>query len=180
MARPSTVTTARPLRGAENDGQEGGWSQVNDGWHGDPPPASWVDYDLNFGNSTWQLASEFGLNGELELEADCGDASNFARRMIMAEGRRLMRHTDSHGHGLGWRRPSCTLLVTLISSALDRRCSARTASSMLSTCWLNSPSAAAAPSASSLHTIAFRFFSVDHLSAIDPSPSPPLPPSHSL
>jgi hypothetical protein len=98
-ARPSTVTTARSLRGAENDGEDGGWSQVNDSWHGDPPSASWVDHDLNFENSTWQSASEFGLNGELGLEAECGDASNFARRMIMAGGRRVVHHTDSHGHG---------------------------------------------------------------------------------
>ena len=53
---------------AENDGEDGGWSQVNDSWHGDPPPAGWVDHDLNFENSTWQSASEFGLNGELGLE----------------------------------------------------------------------------------------------------------------
>mgnify|MGYP006110125407 CR=1 FL=1 len=98
-ARPSTVATARSLRGAENDGQDGGWSQVNDSWHGDPPPAGWVDDDLNFENSTWQSASEFGLNGELGLEADCG-ASNFAHRMIMDGGRCVVRHTDSHGHGL--------------------------------------------------------------------------------
>ena len=98
-ARPSTVATARSLRGAENDGQDGGWSQVNDGWHGDPPPAGWEDNDVNFENSAWRSASEFGLNGELGLEADCGDVSNFARRVIMAGGRRLMCH-HRHGHGL--------------------------------------------------------------------------------
>ena len=29
--------------------------------------------DRNFENIAWQSASEFGLNGELGLEADCGE-----------------------------------------------------------------------------------------------------------
>ena len=53
----------RCLPGGENDGQDGGWSQVNDGWHGDPPPAGWADHDVNFDDSAWAPASEFGLNG---------------------------------------------------------------------------------------------------------------------
>ena len=53
----------RCLPGGENDGQDGGWSQVNNGWHGDPPPAGWADHDVNFDDSAWAPASEFGLNG---------------------------------------------------------------------------------------------------------------------
>ena len=62
---------------AENDGQDGGWSQVNDGWHGDPPPAGWEDHDVNFENSIWQSASELGLSktcadaGICVRDADC-------------------------------------------------------------------------------------------------------------
>ena len=97
-ARPSIDTTARSLRGAENDNQDTCWSLVNDGWHGDPPPDDWADHDVNCENSDWQSASYFGLNGQLGLEVDCG-ASNFARRMIMAGGRWLRRH-HRHGHGL--------------------------------------------------------------------------------
>ena len=68
----------RCLPGGENDGQDGGWSQVNNGWHGDPPPAGWADHDLNFENSTWQSASDFGLDGvgplgddNHEMATDC-------------------------------------------------------------------------------------------------------------
>ena len=89
---------ARSLHGAENDNQDTGWSLVDDDWHGDPPLAGWADHDLNFKNSDWQSASCFGLKDKLGLEVDCS-ASNFARRIIVAGGRWLMRH-HRHGHGL--------------------------------------------------------------------------------
>ena len=43
-------------------GQAGGWSQVNDNWHGDPPPAGWVDHAADFDDSAWAPATEYGAN----------------------------------------------------------------------------------------------------------------------
>ncbi len=43
------------------DGQSGGWSQVNTGWHGDPPPTDWMM--PGFVDTEWDEAFTFGANG---------------------------------------------------------------------------------------------------------------------
>lgn len=45
----------------ETHGQDGGWSQVNSDWHGDPAPDGWSM--PGFDDSSWPAATEFGANG---------------------------------------------------------------------------------------------------------------------
>ena len=43
----------------ESHGQEGGWSQVNSGWHGDPPPYGWTR--SHFDDSAWGPPTSYGV-----------------------------------------------------------------------------------------------------------------------
>ena len=45
----------------DTHGQQGGGSNVNAGWHGDPPPAGWSE--VGFDDSAWVPATQFGANG---------------------------------------------------------------------------------------------------------------------
>jgi hypothetical protein len=51
----------RCFHGEETAGQNGGWSDVNAGWHGDAPPDGWMMPD--FDDSAWPYANSLGANG---------------------------------------------------------------------------------------------------------------------
>eukprot|EP01043_Picozoa_sp_COSAG02_P069848 COSAG02_NODE_12136_length_1591_cov_1.669571_2_plen_432_part_01 len=51
----------RCWHGTETPGQNGGWSDVNSGWHGDAPPDGWMD--PSFDDSSWPYANSLGANG---------------------------------------------------------------------------------------------------------------------
>ena len=51
----------RCFHGATTAGQNGGWSDVNAGWHGDAPADGWMN--PNFDDSAWPYASSLGANG---------------------------------------------------------------------------------------------------------------------
>ena len=56
-----TNSAWRCWNSATPDGDTGGWSQVNTGWHGDPPDTNWMS--PNFVDTSWAPAFTFGANG---------------------------------------------------------------------------------------------------------------------